>query len=174
MANLYNVSDAHCVPSLSCEDSSLSKSANIIGIITFVYAWAVGLGLLTKFRNSTGEARSFSDSLMTSVREIQLLEPFINILGTKAHDPQARALLSELSLAATAALDRLRELENSLGKRQWLRGEWHVGSGRLRSRTNFVLKQEDLTKMIAEKDRAMERTRCAMDRSVFLIPNLRY
>lgn len=157
------------MPSLSCEDSSLSRSANIIGIVTFAYAWAVGLGLLSRFRNSTGEARSLSESLTSSIREIQLLEPFINKLETKSHDPQARALLSELSLSAIEAVDRLNELERSLGERQWLRGGWLVGNGRLRSRTNFVLKQEDLIQMMAEKDRAMERMRCAMDRSA-LIP----
>ena len=168
MANTYNVSQAYCVPSLSCEDSSLSISANIIGIITFAYAWAVGLGFLTRFRNSTGEARSLSESLTSSMREIQLLEPFIKKLETKSHDPHARALSSELSLSAIEALDRLNELEDSLGKRQWLRGEWQVGNGRLRSRTNFVLKQEDLIQMTAEKDRAMGRMRCAMDRSVLI------
>lgn len=165
------MSDTHCVPSLSCDDSSLSQSANIIGIITFVYAWAVGLGLLTKFRNSTGDARSFSESLTSSMRELQLLEPFIKTLETKAHDPQARAFLSELSLSTAEAVDRLNEFENSLGMRQWLRGDGHVGNGRLRSRTNFIMKQKDLTKMITDKDRAMERMRCAMVRSV-MISNL--
>ena len=137
-----------------------------MAIITFVIASSASLNFfLQSFKDSPREVAKLVQSLEHSAEEVtNLMSTFqASIEKEKAEDPHTQRLAASVEQAARQAEVRLEEVMELAMRMSKMSNQ----PMRLRNRGRFVLAQEDLTKKIVEKDRAMEELRLAKDRSVY-------
>ncbi len=136
----------------SCQDSGLSTTASIAGILTFLYALAAGLFFYSKsIANSRAEMEALRESLDLSFTEAK--RSITLIFRHLGDAPGGGPLGHELQVT----LNRVREQLESLASRRELR-DWGSASRskKVTRRLRFVAMREDLMKHIVEKDKMMD------------------
>ncbi len=150
----------------SCQDSGLSTTASIAGILTFLYALTAGLFLYSKsIANSRAEMESLRESLDLSVREAKRsLELMFRRLGDT---PGGGPFGHELEVT----LERVDAQSRSIASRRELR-DWGPASRRKKVTRSlrFVAMREDLMKQIVEKDKMMDNLWRVQEQSVLANP----
>lgn len=142
----------------SCSDSPLSITANITGILTFIYAVAVGLLFFYKSaRESPRQLEALTRSLHSSYSEMEDFARSLSGIGSRLYGPEARSFTTDIETIKTRIAD---QMESLLEMTEKIDLTYHVSRGKQwRSRVRFVAIQEEFQKKVAEKDRLMDEIR---------------
>jgi hypothetical protein len=134
-----------CQEKLSCADSALSITGNVIGILTFVGAALISiLVYLNSLRNADREIYIMSRRLESRIDEVR---HFQNLL--KIENEISGVLKEMLAPGVLRASANLKDSESLLRK---IRRDTGDERGRLRSSAKFVYLADHLKKCIEEAD----------------------
>ena len=150
----------------SCEDSSLSTTASIAGILTFLYALAAGFLFYYKsIANSRAEMEALRESLDLSVREAK--RSITSMFERLGDAPDGGPFKHELEITLNRVETQLRSLAS---RREF--SDWGSASRRKKVTRSlrFVAMREDLMKQIVEKDKMMDELRRVQEQSVLANP----
>lgn len=112
------MSNSTCVV-LSCQDSTLSKAGNIIGILTFAAAVFVGLIIRAKLiANSAAEVSVIIEGNNTAMRQLRKYATRLNELANSSSSPSPlfRDDLDDLYNVIEIALTHVKQIDDRMKK----------------------------------------------------------
>lgn len=137
-----------CQERLSCADSPLSITGNVIGILTFVGAAIISLQIyLNSLRNANEEIYIMSRRLESKIAEVQHLQNLLRI-----ENEISEVLKEMLAPSVKRAGAVLKESENLLLQIRRGTGDKR---GRFLTSAKFVYLADDLKKCIGEADEVL-------------------
>jgi len=168
MADVANTTTAFCTNYVPCNDSPLSMSANIAGLITFTIAISAALRFYVSAYNHGIERikqllRSLTVSMDECTHALSASGAYFNMTSAEHEDDQARERAEAVGKAAIEAANKLKSLRTLKARCSPLhQHKWSVRY----SRGIFAALQSELNKKIGEKDAAMDVLRLRVKRCV--------
>lgn len=151
------------------DDDILSTGANIMAILTFIYALGAGVLVYTQsIRDSTRKMEETIRDLQFSHNEFQAMKLSFSAVRCKMDNSTDEQVLILGKTFLEAAHDFDRRLRELMGTGAWIDKSLDrtpTSLLRLRDRNKFALKQVNYANMTGDKDRAMESLRRAKERS---------
>ncbi len=166
MADVANTTTAFCTNYVPCNDSPLSMSANIAGLITFTIAISAALRFYVSAYNHGIERikqllRLLTISMDECTHALSASGAYFNSTSAEHEDDRERAeAVGKAAIEATNKLKSLRTLKARFSPLH--QHKWSVRN----SRGIFAALQSELNKKIGEKDAAMDVLRLRVKRCV--------
>lgn len=150
------------------DNGVLDTGANIMAILTFIYALGAGVLVYTQsIRDSTRKMEETIRDLQFSHNEFQAMKLSFSAVRCKMDNSTDEQVLVLGKTFLEAAHDFDRRLRELMGSGAWIDRSLDrtpTSLLRLRDRNKFAFKQMNYAKLTGDKDRAMESLRRAKER----------
>ncbi len=176
MADAATATAAFCTNYVPCNDSPLSMSANIAGLITLTIATYAALKFYVfSYRNGINAMLQVSTPLITSFDELEdatsASEAYLDSASAEHENDPARERARAVQKAASEANNQIIDLCNLVARYvESLESTW----SRRYSRVIFAARQSVLNRKVGEMDKAMDLLRVAVKRCAALLSSLLY
>jgi hypothetical protein len=139
-----------CKENLSCGDSPLSITGNVIGILTFVSAIIIALQVyIDSMRNAESKLKDMEDTLRLHYDKVNSLVTKLRVQSMNVdNDLQTRLMLTlgRIQVPLMTASDLLEEVTSFQ----------HRGKSRVWRRAKFIIREDLIKEGIAKIEKAMQ------------------